>query len=415
MPAGKDADNSSRSARKIWIMNWSPRIPKRIFHLRRFFVFYRKPKYLRKIQRWLNIRPEDIPAIETFDADRLCKTPLVSVLIITYNQKKFIRHAIESAVAQKSDFDYEILIGDDCSTDGTGAICAEYQKRYPDKIRFITADRNVSKLGGNLTRLIYRVRGEFVALLEGDDYWTDSEKLQKQVDVFRHHPDVTLCLTSRETLKLDGTLERSGNAHFDALLAASSEEDGTLFGSDDYFAHPLGGPIGTAMYRNTDIDFDEMCTFYFRTSFTYYFLLLKKGKGYLLSKPMIVYRVNPNGVWSGKTPMEQARFAYEYFTQLLLHAPENKAIKHTQKYWWRQFRRHLFPWCLLVALKGRFRWRFSVVLGCLLVLFAQAIVPAPNVRAEMDKAHEIIFSLYLSPDGTSCAPICRLWKVFGRA
>lgn len=334
-------------------MNWMSRIPKRISGLRRFFVFYRKPEYLRKRKKWLDIRREDIPAVETSDAGRLCKKPLVSVLIVTYNQEKFIRQAIESALAQKTDFDYEILIGDDCSTDGTGAICAEYQKRHPDKIRFITADRNVRALGGNGNRLRCRVRGEFVAPLEGDDYWTDPGKLQKQVDVFRRHPGVTLCLTGRETLKLDGTIERAGNAHFDALLAASPEADGTLFGSDDYFAHPLGGPVGTAMYRNSDVDFDEVCTFYFRTSFSYYFLLLKKGKGYLLEKPMMVYRVTPGGVWSGKSPFDQAKSHYEFFCMLALHDPGNQAIRGQVESGWRAFRKFLFPWNLREALVAR--------------------------------------------------------------
>ena len=332
-------------------MNRISAISRRISNLKRFFVFYRKPEYLRVIRKWQNVRPEDIPAVETSDVGKLCKNPLVSVLIITYNQERFIRKAVDSALNQKTDFEYEILIGDDCSTDRTGEICAEYQRQYPDKIRFITADRNVRQFGGNLNRLRYRARGEFIACLEGDDYWTDTEKLQKQVEVFHKHPEVTLCLCGQERLRRDGSISPVNNTHFEKLLENSDEQDGTLFTGDDYFAHPLGGPLGVAMYRKADFDYGELCMFYYRTSFTLYFLLLKKGKGFFLKKPMTMYRINPNGVWSGKSDFEKAKANYEYFCMLSLHDPENKAIRKQVVAGWRFFRRHLFPWVILEKIR----------------------------------------------------------------
>lgn len=336
-------------------MNWSSTVSKRLRDLKRFFVFYRKPEYVRTVKRWLDIRPEDIPAVETSDCDRLCKHPLVSVYIATYNQEHLIRQAIDSALAQRTDFEYEILLGDDCSTDRTGTICAEYQRRHPDKIRFITADRNVSKLGGNGTRLRYLARGDFLAPLEGDDFWTDTEKLQKQVEVFRKHPEVSLCLSGRETLHRDGTVSYAHNDHFDKLLAESPEQDGTLFDGNDYFAHPLGGPIGVAMFRKSDIAHDDLCMFYYRTSFTVYFLLLKKGKGFLMKKPMTMYRVNPNGVWNGKSALEKAKDNYEYFCMLALHSPGDKAICSQVDVGWWAFRRFLFPWSIVETVKNRMK------------------------------------------------------------
>ena len=383
-------------------MNRISDISKRILSLKRFFIFYRKPEYLRVIKKRLDVRPEEIPAIETSDSDRLCKNPLVSVLIMTYNQEKFIQQAIDSALAQKTDFEYEILIGDDCSTDRTGEICAEYQRQYPEKIRFITADRNVNKLGGNGTRLRHLARGEFLAPLEGDDYWTDTEKLQKQIEVFRRYPEVTLCLSGRETLHRDGTVTYAHNGHFDKLLEMSPEQDGTLFDGDDYFANPLGGPVGVAMYRKADINNDESCMFYFRTSFTNYFLLLKKGKGFFLKKPMTMYRINPNGVWSGKTPMEQARFSYEFYGQLLLHAPGNKAIESMQKFWWNQLKRYLFPWSLIAVLRRRFKpliaFLFGVIVAYLLFL-AINTSPLDESRHKVDIAHKVMVENFISEDG----------------
>ena len=303
----------------------------------------------------MDIRPEDIPAVETSDKARLCKNPLVSVVITTYNQENFIQQAIDSVLKQNTDFEYEILVGDDCSTDSTGKICADYQKRFPDKIRFITADVNVSNLGGNSTRLRYRVRGKYVASLEGDDYWTDPRKLQSQVEIFRKHPEVTLCMTGRETLALDGSVSYAHNEHFDKLLSESSDPGGTFFDGDDYFAHPLGGPIGTVMWRKADLDLEELAMFYFRTSFTCYYLLLKKGRGYLFKKPMVMYRVNPNGVWNSRTPFQQAKGHYEYFEMLLLYNPDNKALRYQAMIGWKNFKKYLFPWSIFYFVKKIFK------------------------------------------------------------
>ncbi len=140
--------------------------------------------------------PMSIPCIETSDADKLCRHPVVSVNMTTYNHEPYIRQAIEGVMMQKTDFEFELVIGEDCSQDKTREICFEYQKKYPDKIRVLWWHGNVLKLGGNSRRVRARSRGEFVALCEGDDYWIDPLKLQKQVDVMRAHPNVGLVYTN---------------------------------------------------------------------------------------------------------------------------------------------------------------------------------------------------------------------------
>lgn len=149
-------------------------------------------------------RPEDIPSLETSDAEKLFKHPVVSVYMVTYNHESYIRQAIDGVMMQKTDFEFELVIGEDCSTDRTREICFEYQKKYPDKIRVIWWHENVSKYGGNKRRTIAHCRGEFLAFCEGDDYWTDSLKLQKQVNLMRQYPSAGLCLTSAEILQENG-------------------------------------------------------------------------------------------------------------------------------------------------------------------------------------------------------------------
>lgn len=166
----------------------------------------------------LRMPVDKIPCNETSDKAALCKRPLVSVLMTTYNQEHSIRQAIESALDQETDFEYEIVIGEDCSSDRTREICFEYQKKFPGKIRVLWSEENVFKMCGNGPRVCYRCRGEFLAILEGDDCWIDRHKLQKQVDVFRRNPSVGICIgggvlhdiQTKERIKWDGFLFKPG-------------------------------------------------------------------------------------------------------------------------------------------------------------------------------------------------------------
>ena len=142
--------------------------------------------------------PENVPCKETSDVIRLCKKPIVSVHMMAYRHEKYIAQAIESILMQKTDFEFELVIGEDASPDRTREICFEYQRKYPDKIRVLWSDENVFSIGGNEVRITAACRGEFIAFCEGDDYWTDSCKLQKQVDVMRKHPNVGLCFCNAD-------------------------------------------------------------------------------------------------------------------------------------------------------------------------------------------------------------------------
>ena len=150
--------------------------------------------------------PMEIPCIETSDPEKLCKNPVVSVHMITYNHEPYIRQAIEGVMMQKTNFEFELVIGEDCSQDKTREICFEYQKKYPDKIRVLWWHENLQKVshpaGGNGRRTTAHCRGEFIAFCEGDDYWIDQYKLQKQVDMMRKYPAVGLCITSAKVVNV---------------------------------------------------------------------------------------------------------------------------------------------------------------------------------------------------------------------
>ncbi len=126
--------------------------------------------------------------------------PLVSVCVQTYQHAKYIEQCLDGILMQKTSFPFEVLLGEDESTDGTREICIEYAKKHPDKIRLILHRReNVIKIGGQPTgrfNLLYNLkeaRGKYIALCEGDDYWTDPYKLQKQVDFLEGNEEYIAC------------------------------------------------------------------------------------------------------------------------------------------------------------------------------------------------------------------------------
>ncbi len=123
---------------------------------------------------------------------------LVSILCTAYNHEQYIRSALESFVSQKTNFAFEVLVNDDASSDGTAAIIREYEEKYPEIIRpFYQVENQFSKGIGYIYENIFypKARGKYFAFCEGDDYWTDESKLQRQADFLESHPDYSACVS----------------------------------------------------------------------------------------------------------------------------------------------------------------------------------------------------------------------------
>jgi glycosyltransferase involved in cell wall biosynthesis len=138
--------------------------------------------------------------------------PLVSVCVLTYNHVNYIKECLDGILIQKTDFPVEILLGEDESSDGTRKICLEYVEKHPDKIRlFLHHRENNIKINGNPTgrfNLLYnffKAKGKYIAICEGDDYWTDPLKLQKQVDFMEENEECSLCYHPAETTYEDNS------------------------------------------------------------------------------------------------------------------------------------------------------------------------------------------------------------------
>jgi len=116
----------------------------------------------------------------------------ISVILTTYNHERFIRQALDSILMQKTTFNFDLIITEDCSTDSTRAILFEYQSRHPDQIRLILSEQNLNS--NHVTgRAVEAARADYLAFLDGDDYWTSPDKLQRQADFLDRHADCALC------------------------------------------------------------------------------------------------------------------------------------------------------------------------------------------------------------------------------
>ncbi len=131
----------------------------------------------------------------------------VSVICLAYNQEKYIRHTLEGFVRQKTNFRYEVLIHDDASSDGTADIIRSYAERFPDIIKPIFQKENQYSKGVKISRkYLYPIaKGKYIAFCEGDDYWTDEHKLQKQFDVMEQNPNCSICIHKVRCINEDGT------------------------------------------------------------------------------------------------------------------------------------------------------------------------------------------------------------------
>lgn len=224
----------------------------------------------------------------------------VSVVILTYNQKNFIGEAIESAVNQITDFEYEILVGDDCSTDGTTEVIRTYQQKYPDKVRLILHPKNLGQNGFfNTVETLKHARGKYIAPMDGDDYWTDPHKLQLMVDHLDQHPHQSAVFHNALITHDDGTPSYELNSPEQKTEVTLRD----LIGENEVWFIATSAVLfkGDLMYYPD----------WFRKSSSgdipRYIILAKQGPIGYIPRVMSVYRKNRGGV-SNKDHYRDARF-----------------------------------------------------------------------------------------------------------
>jgi predicted O-linked N-acetylglucosamine transferase (SPINDLY family)/predicted SAM-dependent methyltransferase len=241
----------------------------------------------------------------------------VSILMITYNHEKFIAQAIDSILTQNVDFDYEIVIGEDCSTDQTRQIVIGYQKKYPDKIRLLLPESNLGMLP-NFVNTYRSCKGEYIAVLEGDDYWISKDKLKKQVNFLDNHLDCSICFTNALLFWEDKHQDPRFFAHEQAKISVI--EDLLI---KNFISTP------TVMYRNGLIqDFPDWYLAQSLGDWSFYIMLAEHGNIGYIDEVMSAYRIHKGGVWSCKNTDYQIREAMK----MLQNVRAYFATKENQKY-----------------------------------------------------------------------------------
>ena len=242
--------------------------------------------------------------------------PTVSVWMITYNHEKFIAQAIESILEQKTNFSFEFVIGEDFSNDNTATIVKEYAKKYPEIIKARFNNPNLGIMS-NVIKTLEECNGKYIALCEGDDYWTDHYKLQKQVDFLEANPDVIMCYTDIEKLY------KNGEKHIEKY-----QEEMT-------FIEIIKGNLPatpTMMIRNDKslIFFLEgyIDKFYGDRMITYW--CIKNGRIKNLREVTAIYRIHDGGMWGRNNSYEIHQNTIKYLHEFhnIIGNPNNGLLTY---------------------------------------------------------------------------------------
>lgn len=245
----------------------------------------------------------------------LNESPLVSIRCLVYNHAPYLRQCLDGFVMQKTNFPFEAIVHDDASTDCSAEIIREYAEKYPDIIKPIfEAENQYSKHDGSIRRIMdAHLRGKYVAMCEGDDYWTDPLKLQKQVDYLESHPD---CVYSchRYYIYSEYTKENflMPNKYFDNQPANSD----FIFDLSYPFLQEWVTKTLTCMYRRDVFDTTVANNYKYYRDVHFVYYILSKGKGVCHSFIGGVYRKNSGGIFGSQSNINQLRINYKVYKEL---------------------------------------------------------------------------------------------------
>lgn len=208
----------------------------------------------------------------------------VSIFILTYNQEQFISETIESVLMQKTTFEYQLVIGEDCSTDSTRKICESYAHLFPEKIKLLPPlEKNIGLIA-NYIRTIKECNGKYIAICDGDDYWIDEKKLQKQVDFLENNFDFFIVYTRVRKLFPNGEFKESTSIP----QKKTTDFDDLIF--DNYI------PSVTALFKNIQDNQNQLPTWIINLPYgdwpTYLWTIKDGGKIHFLDEVTAVYRMD---------------------------------------------------------------------------------------------------------------------------
>ncbi len=227
--------------------------------------------------------------------DRTDSDLIVSVIAITYNHEKYIKQALESIVNQTTNFKFEVIVADDCSTDDTQNIIRNFSKTYPDLIIPILREKNIGPQK-NFKDAIMRARGKYIALCEGDDFWTDTSKLQSQVEYFQSHHGTSLCFHPVNVF-YEGVYKQKNEIYPPA-------QNNSVFTLEELLKWNYI-QTNSVMYKKQD--YSNLPIDILPLDHYLHLMHAKNGKIGFIDRTMSAYRRHPGGLWwdeGGKTTQD---------------------------------------------------------------------------------------------------------------
>ncbi|MCK5537729.1 MAG: glycosyltransferase [Bacteroidales bacterium] len=228
-------------------------------------------------------------------------TPLVNICTITYNHENYIGEALDSFLMQETDFPFNVLINEDCSTDNTADIIREYEKKYPNIIKPIYQKENQYSKGVDVTVVFNfsRAKGKYIALCEGDDYWTDKNKLQIQIEAMTEN---TKCNMSFHPSKI-----LSENINIDRTMAQHSHKNVVFPPSEMIKNDGRFCPTMSIVFRRKLIDhLPDFLHSAIAGDYFFHVLASMGGGALFINRTMSVYRINVPDSWSNRMQQDNA-------------------------------------------------------------------------------------------------------------
>ena len=290
---------------------------------------------------------------------------LVSIRCLVYNHEPFLRQCLDGFVMQKTDFAFEAIVHDDASTDNSAAIIREYAEKYPDIIKPIYETENqYSKRDGSLTRIMDAAMSpssKYIALCEGDDYWIDPRKLQRQVDFLECHQDCVLCGTNGLIVYQDGLRRPS---YFNKFFHTALLKPEDIIGKWIF-------PTASLMYRREVREgYPEWTKHIYSGDQTLMLIALSKGNIYAIEGLTCVYRKDINGLSVSRLKDKEFlfvenqhlmlyRYYYDYINNAKLKAVTSSYILQLEKHIEQRKKNKTFNELYRKSVFRPFFWNFS--------------------------------------------------------
>lgn len=229
----------------------------------------------------------------------------ISVCVLSYNHEKYIRECLDSILAQKTKFVFEILIHDDASTDGTQKIIQEYQKVYPERIRVIIEEENQFQNGCKAVlfeKVFPKVRGRYIALCESDDYWCEINKLQEQYDALENNKDCNICTTETTVINENG--HKTGvvipQRYVAPGIIPGTQMLNYISYNDTHLFHTSSMMFRSAVFKKIEYKLPRFMTVSYTGDRAIILYLATCGNLFFIKQKMSCYRIMSIGSWSSK-------------------------------------------------------------------------------------------------------------------